>query len=100
MALGGLLLSFAVAFLIYLGHIMAMLTLALMLGILFIFRDAYTAHRIYIIACEFFCLCYLVFSLGGNPALIMIAYLGVLLNFTYDSVPRSLTYRSKGKVSL
>lgn len=52
--------------------------------------NPYTTHRLYVICSLFFVANYIISLLGGSLILSNMVFIGVLLNFTYDDVPRKI----------
>ena len=71
--------------------------LLLLFLIILFYRNAYFLHRIYIITSMFFLANYIL-SVINIPILINnLLYIGILLNFTYDFIPRTLYRKRKQK---
>ena len=73
-----------------------MITLPIILSLLTIpiVRNAYSLHRIFVLTTIFFYINYIISILNQSLILLNILFIGVLLNFTYDSVPRKSNPKS------
>lgn len=63
--------------------------------LIFLYRNAYILHKIFVISAAFFYMNYIFFILDENLILVNILFLATLLNFTYDLVPRKSNPKKK-----
>jgi hypothetical protein len=63
--------------------------LLMLIAIIFIYINAQNLHQIHVLTTMFFIAEYIIHTIGQNLLLFHLLYLGTILNFTYEHVPRT-----------
>jgi len=76
---------------LFIGNILVIFPLVPILLALLLHMRAYLIHRLHILASTFFLMNYIMFLIGISVIFNDILFIAVMLNFTYDQVPRTIT---------
>lgn len=88
--------AFIIVSFLLLPDILIMLPALLFIAAIPLSRNAYTLHRLFVLATTFFYMNYILYLLGQSLVFSNILFIAVLLNFSYPSVPRKSNPRQEG----